>query len=241
MNFKKYLSIGFSVCSLVTLSACSDNDSSNVVDDDLAPEIITQSYELTLSNLSSNQPLSPLAVAIHGSSYSAWSIGEASSLGLEHLAESGDGTIFLTEATNAGAFTTAAGAGLILPGASETLGVETIVSDDLNLTVATMFVNTNDAFIGRQGLKLADLTLGEEMTFFLPIYDAGTEANSELAGTIPGPADGGEGFNAVRDDVNVVSRHPGVVTNEDGYADSILDSSHRFDAPGAKLVLKRTQ
>jgi hypothetical protein len=237
MNFKKYVSIGLSVCSIVTLSACSDNDSK----DKVTPEIMTQSFDLTLSNLSSHQPLAPLAVAIHGESYSAWSIGVESSIGLEKLAEEGDVADFLTEATDAGAYTTKAGAGLIFPGESETLELESISSDDLKLTFASMFINTNDAFIGIKGLDLASLDIGDELTVLVPVYDAGTEANNELNGTIPGPADGGEGYNALRDDFNVVSRHPGVVTNEDGYANSILDSSHRFDAPAAKLVLKRTQ
>jgi len=241
MHIKKYLSIGLSVCSLVTLSACSDNDSSDSVKNVTTPDIMTQSYELTVSNLTSNQPLSPLAISIHGASYSAWSIGEESSLGLEKLAESGDATDFLMEATISGAYTTAVGAGLIMPGQTETLEVVTSSSEDLKLTLASMPINTNDAFIGTKGLDLAGLSIDDEMTVLLPIYDAGTEANSELSGTIPGPADGGEGYNALRDDVNVVSRHPGVVTNEDGYPDSILDSSHRFDSPTVKLTLKRTQ
>jgi hypothetical protein len=236
MNFKKYVCIGLSVCSLVTLSACSDNDSSDKINN-----AMTQSYALTVSNLSSNQPLSPLAIAIHGENYTAWSVGEEPSVGLEKLAESGDGSDFLAEASDSGAYTTESGAGLILPGESETIDLESISSDDLKLTFASMFVNTNDAFIGKQGLDLASLDVGDQMTVLIPVYDAGTEANSELSGTIPGPADGGEGFNATRDDVNVVSRHPGVVTNEDGYANYVLDSSHRFDAPAAKLVLKRIQ
>jgi hypothetical protein len=236
MNFKKYVSIGLSVCSIVALSACSDNDSSDKMND-----VMTQSYALTLSNLSSNQPLSPLAVAIHGESYTAWTIGEASNVGLEKLAEEGDVVDFFAEATAAGAYTTKAGSGLILPGDSETLELESVFSDDLKLTFASMFINTNDAFIGIKDLDLSGLDVGAEVIVLIPVYDAGTEANSELSGTIPGPADGGEGFNVLRDDVNVVSRHPGVVTNEDGYAESILDSSHRFDAPAAKLVIKRTE
>jgi len=240
MNLKKYVSIGLSVCSIVTLSACSDSNSSDSKEV-VTPEIITQSFDLTLSNLSSNQPLSPLAVVIHGESYTAWSIGVESSIGLEKLAEEGDVTNFLAEATDAGAYTAKAGAGLIFPGEAETLELESISSDDLKLTFASMFINTNDAFIGIKDLDLASLDIGDELTVLITVYDAGTEENSELSGTIPGPADGGEGYNALRDDVNVVSRHSGVVTNEDGYADSILDSSHRFDAPAAKLVLKRTQ
>ena len=102
-----------------------------------------------------------------------------------------------------------------------------------------MLVNTNDAFAGKGGIDLNALALGEQVTMNLPVYDAGTEGNNELAGTIPGPADGGEGFNAARDDVNVVSRHSGVVTNIDGYADSVLDESHRFDTPVARLTVRR--
>ena len=103
-----------------------------------------------------------------------------------------------------------------------------------------MLVNTNDAFIGKNSLAINNLEVDESITVYLPVYDAGTEGNNELAGTIPGPADGGEGYNALRADVNIVSRHPGVVTQEEGYDDSILDSSHQFDSPAAKLVIKRT-
>ena len=233
MRFMKHLSIGLSVCSLLTLTACSDSDSDS-------KDRITQSFELTVSNLTSNQPFSPLAVALHDESYSAWSIGEASSEGLEHLAESGASTIFLTEAIDSDAFSTEVGSGLIVPGQSETLMLESMPSNNLKLTIATMLVNTNDAFIGKNSLAINNLEVDESITVYLPVYDAGTEGNNELAGTIPGPADGGEGYNALRDDVNIVSRHPGVVTQEEGYADSILDSSHRFDSPAAKLVIKRT-
>ena len=48
-------------------------------------------------------------------------------------------------------------------------------------------------------------------------YDSGTEANSEAAGTIPGPVDGGQGFAPVRDDpVDRVLMHSGVLTAAGG-------------------------
>jgi len=237
MNMKKYFGIGFSVFSLAFMSACSDSDNDS---DDMIIGTM-QSYQLTVSNLTSNQPLSPLAAAIHDSNYTAWSIGVESSIGLEKLAEEGATTEFLSEATAAGAYVNVSGDGAIFSGESDTLEIESAMHDEMKLTIASMLINTNDAFTGAQSIDLSGLEVGDELSVLLPVYDAGTEANNELAGTIPGPADSGEGFNVVRDDVNVVSRHPGVVTDVDGYNDSVLDSSHRFDAPVAKLVLKRTQ
>jgi hypothetical protein len=74
----------------------------------------------------------------------------------------------------------------------------------------------------------------------LPAWDAGTEANSEASGTIPGPADGGEGYNATRDDlVNFVAIHRGVISADDGLNSSILDESHRFDNPVARVMIER--
>jgi hypothetical protein len=72
-------------------------------------------------------------------------------------------------------------------------------------------------------------------------YDAGTEANSEAKGTMPGPADGGEGFNASRDDVDFVHIHPGVISMYDGLADSVLGASHRFDNPVLAVTIMRTE
>ena len=50
----------------------------------------------------------------------------------------------------------------------------------------------------------------------MDVWDSGTEANSETAATIPGPAGGGEGFNATRDDSDTVSFHSGVISQDDG-------------------------
>ena len=72
-------------------------------------------------------------------------------------------------------------------------------------------------------------------------YDAGTEADSEEAATIPGPAGGGEGFNVARDDqADRVSMHSGVVSNNDGFATSNLTEQHRFDNPVVQIRIERT-
>ena len=134
MKIKKIVGIGISLCSILAISACSDNDSMNKK---------IKSYELTVSNLTSNQPFSPLAVVIHDEKYSAWSIGGPSSTGLEHLAESGSVSDFLSEADDSGAFKTETGSGLIIPGESETLELESKSSKNLKLTLASMLVTVS--------------------------------------------------------------------------------------------------
>ncbi len=56
------------------------------------------------------------------------------------------------------------------------------------------------------------------------------------------PAGGGEGFNAARNDTNdVVAFHAGVVSKDDGLANSALSANHRFLNPGAKLTITRVE
>jgi hypothetical protein len=212
------------------LTACGSNDDASAVN--------MASYQITLTNLSNNQPLSPLAAILHNSSYKAWSIGDSSSEGLELLAEGGDNSGFLNN--DAGTLiSTESGAAPVGPGASDSITILGDASSVMQLSFASMLVNTNDAFTGLTGLDVASLEVGEVSMHYLPVYDAGTEGNSELMGTIPGPTDSGEGFNAARDDVDKVSRHPGVVSQDDGYSESVLDQSHGFDSPIARLVITR--
>ena len=196
-----------------------------------------QTYELTVSNLTHNQPLSPLAVLVHSEQTHLWSIGSAASVALEDLAEGGSNAALLALQSDDLEGSTS-GQGLIMPGANETvtLSISSSVSDAY-LSLVTMLVNTNDGFSGVTGFEVSDLSVGASRALTLPVYDAGTESNNELSNTIPGQM--GEGFNAERLDSNKVSRHPGVVGDDDGYADSVLTSSHKFDNPAASLTITR--
>jgi len=109
------------------------------------------------------------------------------------------------------------------------------------ISVATMLVNTNDAFSGLDAILVDSMAVGELLRFRSIAYDAGTEADSEQATAIPGPAGGGEGFNAARDDqADQVSMHSGVVSRDDGFATSDLTEQHRFDNPVAEILIVRT-
>jgi hypothetical protein len=177
---------------------------------------------------------------LHGSGYHAWQDGAPASAALEMLAEGGDNSMLLSTAqADTAVSDTDAGSAPIGPGATDQLSVISMKSSQRRMTLATMLVNTNDGFTGIEGLDVASLDRDERMTVWLNAYDAGTEANTESAGSVPGPAAGGEGFNAARDDVDFVTGHAGVVTQDDGLSGSALDASHRFDNPVAKIVITR--
>lgn len=195
-------------------------------------------YEITLVNVTANQPLAPAAVILHEDAYFSWEIGAPASSGIEMLAEGGSPATLLSESTFA--LDSVASDGILPPGATTTVRVQAVWQEDLALTIAAMPVNTNDAFSGTTAWNIASLEEGATRKALLPIYDAGTEANTETAATMPGPAAGGEGFNAARDDLaDVVTRHPGVVTSDDGLASSALDQSHRFDQGAIYVTVTR--
>ena len=202
------------------------------------------SFDVTVSNLTNAQPLSPAAVIAHQAGYSFFTVGSASTAGLEEMAEGGDNTALIAEANADAAVTvTGSGAGPIGPAASETVTVDMLETDlpGLMLSVATMLVNTNDAFTGLNGMSVESMAVGDVVVVRSIAYDAGTEADTEAALTIPGPAGGGEGFNAVRDDqADMVTMHAGVVSQDDGFAASDLSEQHRFDNPVAQIRIERT-
>ncbi len=242
-NFQKFAKFKITTQLLIAallifgLAACDDNDleENNVVI--TAPAAMEYSYQVVVTNLTYAQPLSPIAVALHGDS-KMWQIGEMASVALEKLAEGGDNTEFLALDTN---LATSMSQSPVAPGSSATV---TITTEDVMatyLTVATMLVNTNDAFSGLTGVDISTLAVQQQTSWYLPVYDSGTELNDEAAGTIPGPADGGTGFDATRNDINVVGYHSGVVSQDDGLSNSVLTQAHRFDNPAVKLTITRTK
>ncbi|MCL1078691.1 hypothetical protein D5R81_00850 [Parashewanella spongiae] len=239
LNFKKS-AIVLGMCSLAVLGGCSDNDSLPPVETTpTPPAVVTQDYTVTVTNLTPSQPLSPIAVVAHNADNPIFSAGTEASVALENLAEAGDNSDLESED---GVSQLVSGAGILAAGSSESLTV-TFNQDEIeNLSILTMLVNTNDAFTGVSNFDPSSLEVGDKMTFRANVYDSGTEANSEAKGTIPGPADSGEGFNPSREgDVNKVHIHPGVITQDDGLADSVLKASDRFDNPAMKVVIERTK
>lgn len=216
----KYLAIA---AMLLTLSAC-DIDNMGM-----------KEYSISITNLTNEQPLSPPAALLHKSDFSAWSVGTASSVELEQLTEGGDNSGLL--ALQLGVPNYSASAPL-LPGETTSFSLKTANRTLTHLTLAGMLVNTNDGFSGINAMELDQLVRGHKNIVYTYALDAGTESNSELAGTIPGPADGGEGFNVARDDVtSLVTYHGGVVSQDDDHASSVLTEAHRFNGPVMRVEI----
>jgi len=235
------LTVGFGV---LLLQACdSDNDTFIANPSPPPPPPAMASFDVTVANLTGAQPLSPVAVIAHRAGYEVFAVGEPASVGLEELAEGGDNTSLLAEADgDAAVLATASGTGAIGPAGTETVSVEVLESDlpDLLMSVSTMLVNTNDAISGINGTAIGTMAVGDVVSLRTIAYDAGTELNTEMGTEIPGPAGGGEGFNAARNDrADRVSMHSGVVSQDDGYATSSLSEQHRFDNPVTQIRIER--
>ncbi|MEM7501460.1 MAG: spondin domain-containing protein [Pseudomonadota bacterium] len=231
---------------LAACSGSSDNTQPgpiNVIPNPPPPPMA--SFMVTVSNTTNAQPLSPIAVIAHDAGYSVFSVGAPATVGLEELAEGGSNATLLAEAdASASVRTTGSGAAPIGPAGSESVSVQVLESalPGLRLSVSTMLVNTNDAFTGINGMMVGGMAVGDTMMLEGIAYDAGTEDNTELAAEIPGPAGGGEGFNAIRNDRNdQVTMHLGVVSQDDGFAMSGLTNQHRFDNPVVRVRIERTQ
>lgn len=230
--------------SAFALAACSsDNNGPGPLPTPVPPPAMA-SFDVTVTNLTNGQPLSPVAVIAHQAGYSVFTIGVPATIGLETLAEGGDNSMLIAEAdADMNVLGSGSGAAPIGPAGSETVTIEVLESDlpGLMISVSSMLVNTNDAISGLNGVDVSGLAEGDAWMGRAIVYDAGTELNSELAAEIPGPAAGGEGFNAARNDRDDrVTMHTGVVSQEDGLMTSALTGQHRFDNPALMVRIERT-
>ena len=153
---------------------------------------VSQMFEITLTNLTMGEPgmggqvLSPPIFVTHAAGINLAPVGEAASPALVALAEGGDASGLVLLATAAGANSMVAG-GVLPPGGSLTV---TVTADMVNssLSVGSMLVSTNDAFIAVTDVALFDED-GAPVSASLDLmsYDAGSEENTEMASDIPGP------------------------------------------------------
>ena len=136
------------------LSGCGDDDEVVVTPEPTPPAVVMQTYTVTVTNLTANQPMSPVIVASHSADAMLWQAGETASLAIEKMAEGGDtADIAALEAVT----NSVNGAGMLMPGMTETLTLTLAEADVANLSLVTMLVNTNDAFTGVNGVNIAEM------------------------------------------------------------------------------------
>lgn len=218
----------------------------------LADNVAT--YEVTITNLTPGQPLTPPVVATHRKPLHIFQVGSAASFELKEIAENGNNAPLLTalgsdkhvyEAQQAG------GAPLVPaadPGGSGFADSVTFVISGAEgakyLSFASMLICTNDGFTGLDGLRLPR-KVGDSITVTSNAYDAGTEINTEdfvnmvppcqgLIGVMSG--DVGIGMSeAALAEGGVIMHHAGI----QGGAD-LLPGVHGWTDPVAEIEITRT-
>ena len=151
----------------------------------MSTTLIAQEIDVKISNNTNGIYFTPLLVSAHPSTTALFISGEAASTHLEAMAEGGDvsGLVGDLDAVNADSTTNPA-EGLLVPGAS-TMTTLVTVDENTNLSIVAMMLPTNDGFVALNNWKIPT----EAGTYKINInaYDAGSEANSELAADIPQP------------------------------------------------------
>jgi hypothetical protein len=147
-------------------------------------------FAVTVTNLTRGQTFTPVLVASHREGVRLFTLGKAASPELATLAEEGAtaplaALLLATPGVHDVADTGAPPAGFVGPGQSRTIVVDAGRGAD-HVSVAAMLIPTNDAFFALNGVAAPKGR--EELTYFSPAYDAGSERNDELCASIPGPS-----------------------------------------------------
>lgn len=163
-------------------------------------------YEVTVTNVTRGQILGPIVAASHSSHASLFELGQPASAALAHQAEEGDPSLLIASLTgNPEVLSARTNGAVTMPGASSTI---VIVADASRpyISLSSMLVSTNDAFIGLRGVPAPS----SEVTRFARVYDAGSEFNSEDCAFVPGPPCGAAGMHDPTPAEGFVRIHEGI-------------------------------
>jgi Spondin_N len=205
-------------------------------------------FEVTLTNLTSGQPLTPPVVATHRGKNRIFDVGSRATFELKEIAENGN----LAPQVNAlqsdkQVFDVFEGSAPIVP--SSRVG-PTPFSDHMTFTIradkgahrlswASMLICTNDGFTGVNSLSLPKKA-GDSVTALTAGYDAGTELNTEDFADIVPPCQGLIGVssgepgtgdsNPALAEGGLIHHHPGIRGGAD-----LLPAIHGWTDPVARI------
>jgi hypothetical protein len=222
----------------------------------IAPSALARQYEVTITNLTAGQPLTPPVVATHGGKHAVFEIGQPASVGVREIAENGNSAPLLAflEAdplNRFGGFAESTTGPLVpadLPGdamfdQSATLNVSGDPKHN-RLSFVSMLICTNDGFTGGDSLKLPR-KVGRATMATSAAYDAFTELNTEDYGDIVPPCQGlvgdssGEPGTGASDPAlaegGVISHHAGIQGGSD-----LKPELHGWTDPVAQIRVERT-
>ena len=177
-------------------------------------------YQVTITNLTSGQLLSPPVLAAHGQEYAVFEVGEQASEGIWTVAEQGNPMLLaeqLRATPEVASVAVADGPVHRIGGPGESTMTMRIESHGAErLSVAMMLGCTNDGFTGLSSVSLSRSMTA--VTYYGAAYDAGTEQNNQLWTSMPdgcnalGPAPrDADGQNARDLTSEPITMHAGIV------------------------------
>jgi Spondin_N len=213
-----------------------------------------ETFEVTITNLTSGQPLTPPVVATHRGKNEVFRVGSKASFELKEIAENGNnGPLLADLGSDRDVFNSfeAPGGPLVPAGKPGSAMFDDTTTFTISahrgarrISFASMLICTNDGFTGLNSLQLPR-RVGESVTAGTMGYDAGTEANTEdfadmvppcqgLIGVSSGEAGTGTSDPALAQN-DVIRHHRGVTGRRD-----LLTSVHGWDvnAPVAAVTVE---
>ncbi len=217
MNKMKKLAVGILAGCVLSTAAFAGHDD----DDDGYKKEFT--YLVTVTNLTNRTFISKTAVATHKRKFKAFVLGQPNfAFGLEILAETGfpdtlvdelsrNDNVLEAKQLSSGVNNTPA---TMLPGgtasapngglkAGESFSIE--IQGDYehsSVSVFSMIAPSNDAFVAVNSVKVP--LNGKTVTVFSPVYDAGTEANTEFCYAESDDVNTGGGLTIATEEVDYV-------------------------------------
>ena len=193
-------------------------------------------FEVTFTDLTSGQPLTPAVAATHRGKNELFRVGVPASFGLKEIAENGNNAPMLTRlgADDDVSDVVEAPGGPLVPAGSPgdaMFGQSTTFSIDAErgarfLSLAAMLICTNDGFTGVNSLKLPS-RIGDSVSVETLGYDAGSELNTEDFADIVPPCQGL---------IGVSSGEPGTGSSNPALAEGGVIAHHEGILGGADLV-----
>jgi len=176
MTYKPLVAIG--LCSIVATAHTAEpaiSLSSPLPDAELV------SYQITFTNQTIGQPMTPPVVAIHDPNVNLFEVGEVASDEIQAIAEVGNNeplVEFFGSFNVPGIYsdTGVAGEATFGPGESVTINLSTLVASHV-FSAVNMIVCTNDGITGVDSVALP--TDNDPVVFMAQPYDAGTRVNQD--------------------------------------------------------------
>jgi len=202
----------------------------------LSQGALAATYEVTITNATRGQPLAPGLVITHDRGYSLFEIGDAPTLELATMAETGNPGPLEASVPMGNDTVIVLGdhGGIALPSESNSVEITTVGK---YLTVVGMLAATNDAFYAIRGVRLP--TSGST-TFYATAFDAGSEANNELSGDVPASADENDNDPGINYGIAGVDRegfihvHNGIFGGGD-----LVPSEHDWNNPVVEIIVEK--